>query len=63
MDTDDTEDITEEIHTEPGSQRNFIVFENNLDSLFRLCPDSFQPVMESDVMKVLKSSFLTVIHT
>lgn len=57
MDTDDTEDITEEIHTEPGSQRNFIVFENNLDSLFQLCPDWCQPVLESDVMKVLKGCF------
>lgn len=57
MDTDDSEDIDEKIHSEPGSQRKFTVFENSLDSLFQLCPECCQPAIESEVVKVLKVVF------
>ena len=68
MDTDDNDDIIdleEELQKQHGTQRKFIVFENCLDSLFQFCPQCCQPVLESDVVEVLKGkgSFLSVNYT
>ena len=63
MDTDCTRDMKEEVHIAAESQKKFIVFENCLDTLFRLCPECSRLVLECDVKKVLKGSFLTVTYT
>ena len=66
MDTDDNDDIIdseEELQKQHGTQRKFVFFENCLDCLFQFCPQCCQPVLESEVVKVLKGSFLSVNYT
>lgn len=67
VDTDDTMDVSDDINDDischPTTDRKFIVFESCLNSLFHTCPLCLKPVFDSEVIKTVRGTLLSVKYT
>ena len=63
IDTDDATDDREDESVNPELEREFIVFESCLNQLLKFCPECKQHISESDMVKMVSGSLMTVKHT